>query len=340
MTRLCILCLICLLFGGLLPAQVGQSFSDFKKKDLFTTFLLKLQQRRTLGRQLELHYQAAAFPKKIRIRFTLDGARRLLRAQLAISRRLVISQGKVNVLARDLVREFLRATLPPAVAAELKPQVQALLAADPGSSSGDSPLRDVFMGITQGYTRVFPKAHLSMQNRDRSTDTDLVLRVAARNLGPPGPKSSGPISRLFLPQTLLAKYKLRRVMARGNFQVWLNSNHKALIQRVVDVRWLFKTAAAAQVFYKKNIKRISEGAREIQSHGINGVAGDLRVFHKGPDSRLLKSLKLRLNMYFFVFSVDRALAKVFVVGAERLTLQQAAPLARAAASHIQKNLAK
>ncbi|MFW9991520.1 MAG: hypothetical protein ACFFD4_05635 [Candidatus Odinarchaeota archaeon] len=112
-------------------------------------------------------------------------------------------------------------------------------------------------------------------------------------------------------------------------KVWTCTERNSLIQKVVDIRWIFDTSEEAHQYHVDHLEENAEGSSELSA--INEPFGqDLYVFFKDPNDPMLAMFNLEMNMFYFIFREKNVLAKVFISGSSGLTLDDATQIARAA----------
>ncbi len=130
----------------------------------------------------------------------------------------------------------------------------------------------------------------------------------------------------FIPATTCAKYKL--VAAEGNdalMNVYNNLTENATIQRVNDIRWQAKTKAEAIEWYKNNAAMLNEGAKDITEKLTSPVGVDIWNVYEANDEtkKMMESMSIPQNHYYFTFVVDKIVAKIFVAATEKVSLTDA-----------------
>ncbi len=80
------------------------------------------------------------------------------------------------------------------------------------------------------------------------------------------------------------------------------------VWRLVDIRWLFPSAADAAAYQRATLGLTSEGYAEIP--GAPRVGSECRVF---GGTRFEPTLRRNFTQYFYVFRVGRAVVKLHVV---------------------------
>ncbi len=121
----------------------------------------------------------------------------------------------------------------------------------------------------------------------------------------------------------------------SQFRVWNSLEANAKYQRVVDIRWYFKTPEQAAKYLKDNLDKESEHGDPVKSIvPIPGVS-NLYEFTEGAKQREMnKAFGLKLNMFYFLFTVQNYAAKVFISSENDITLEDAAIIAKEAASRL------
>lgn len=134
----------------------------------------------------------------------------------------------------------------------------------------------------------------------------------------------------FIPEAILVKYS----MEKGKGDVWMkvydNYSEGAPIQRINDIRWQATNKEEAQKWYKENTSFLSEGGKEITSMIRKPAGVDEWKVYGASESilQLLNAMGTDQNQYFFTFTVDQYIAKIFVATSSKLSVQDAWVLAK------------
>ena len=116
-------------------------------------------------------------------------------------------------------------------------------------------------------------------------------------------------------------------------RVWNSGFNNGSMTRVVDIRFYFTSASEANDYLDKNIADLSEKGDTINAKIEIPMVSNLRIFRENEEMRKMNaSLGLKMNMYFFIFTVKNYIAKVFVSGDK--TVEDAAPFAIEAAKRL------
>lgn len=119
-----------------------------------------------------------------------------------------------------------------------------------------------------------------------------------------------------------------------SLRVWNNLDEGATYQRVVDIRWYFSSPAEAAAYLKDNLAKESEHGDPVTTPVEIPGTTNLHEFTEGASQRdLNKALGLKLNMYYFLFTVKNCAAKVFV-SSETCSLTDAAVIAKESARRL------
>ena len=133
-----------------------------------------------------------------------------------------------------------------------------------------------------------------------------------------------------MPSAVCKKYQLEAGQANDVMKVYNNFADSAAIQRVVDIRWQAKDKAEAQKWYKDNSSLLSEKSDDISSQLSKPPGVDSwNVYGQSKEMKeMMKSLGVEQNHYFFTFTVDQYVAKIFVATSIKKTLQDAWQMAK------------
>ncbi|MES1198320.1 MAG: hypothetical protein ABUL41_03490 [Chitinophagaceae bacterium] len=134
----------------------------------------------------------------------------------------------------------------------------------------------------------------------------------------------------FIPLAVYKKYNMEAGQADDVMKVYNNFADSAAIQRVSDIRWQAKDKAEAQKWYKDNIDLLSEKSENISSQLSQPPGVDSwNVYAQSKEMKeMMKSLGVDQNHYYFTFTVDQYVAKIFVATSAKKTLQDAWQLAK------------
>ena len=127
----------------------------------------------------------------------------------------------------------------------------------------------------------------------------------------PTPSQTVP-DALFLPESFFSKHGLKKAQVEKNFIVW-NAEAGKKIQRLVDIRWVFKTNEEALRYHTSMLGRNAEGGPEVVFNGKLDGADELHVFKESPQTEMLmKNMNVSQKQHYFIFVVDNVVFKVFV----------------------------
>ena len=134
----------------------------------------------------------------------------------------------------------------------------------------------------------------------------------------------------FIPQAVCKKYNLQAGQTDDVMKVYNNFADSAGIQRVNDIRWQAKDKAEAQKWYKDNSNLLSEKSEDISSQLSKPPGVDSwNVYGQSKEMKaMMKSLGVEQNHYYFTFTVDQYVAKIFVATSVKKTLKDAWQLAK------------
>ncbi|MCC7401248.1 MAG: hypothetical protein IT214_07160 [Chitinophagaceae bacterium] len=129
----------------------------------------------------------------------------------------------------------------------------------------------------------------------------------------------------FIADVILQKYNLKTGQTDEWMKVYNNLSDNGSIQRANDIRWQAQDKETAQKWYRENTSLLGEGGREITSMIPKPVGVDEWNVYGESESmqKMIKSLGLDQNQYFFTFSVDQYVAKIFVATSSQLSVQDA-----------------
>lgn len=143
----------------------------------------------------------------------------------------------------------------------------------------------------------------------------------------------------YLDSVFMGQYSLTSgVTSLKSMRVWNNPSFydsKDFI-RICDIRWKFKSNAEAEAFHKKFIIQNAENGEEITDSRIKiDDVSDLRIFREGAGMRkMMNQVGTPMNFYYFLFVVDKYVAKVFVCTKPNSKVKDAYVFAREAARKL------
>lgn len=93
----------------------------------------------------------------------------------------------------------------------------------------------------------------------------------------------------------------------AGFQAWMADGDKA-VWRLVDIRFVFPTAAAAQAYHRESLRRNSEGHAAVQGAPL---VGDSCMVFGGTEANPILP-ELMMTAYIYVFRIRNVVVKLFV----------------------------
>ncbi len=131
----------------------------------------------------------------------------------------------------------------------------------------------------------------------------------------------------FIPEAICKKYNLEM----GQSDEWMKiynspaTGKDSGIQTVNDLRWQAKDKAEAIQWYKTNTKLLAEDGEEITNRLSKPVGVDSwNVYGQSKAmSEMMKSLGVPQNHYYFTFTVDKYVVKIFVAASVKQTIKDA-----------------
>ena len=128
---------------------------------------------------------------------------------------------------------------------------------------------------------------------------------------------------------------LKLVETNDLLKAWNAEEENATIFRVVDIRFYFKDAAEAKKYLEDNIKELSEDGDAIKETIAIDKANNLKCFTENEAMRQMnKAFGIESYMYFYLFTIDNYVAKVFVNTTKQVAASEAADFAREAAKRL------
>ena len=128
---------------------------------------------------------------------------------------------------------------------------------------------------------------------------------------------------------------LKLVETNELLKAWNAEDENATIFRVVDIRFYFKTAAEAKKYLEDNIKELSEEGDAIKETIKIDKTNNLKCYTENEAMRQMnKAFGIDSYMYFYLFTIDNYVAKVFVNTTKQISANDAADFAREAAKRL------
>jgi len=134
----------------------------------------------------------------------------------------------------------------------------------------------------------------------------------------------------FIPSSTTDKYTLKQAQADDFMKVYNNLATDAAIQRVNDIRWMAADKKEADDWYSANKKLLSEGGDDITT-SVKKPAGtdQWNVYTASKQMReMLESFGVKQNHFYFTFTVDRFVAKIFIATSDKQQVADAWLLAK------------
>ena len=143
---------------------------------------------------------------------------------------------------------------------------------------------------------------------------------------------------LYLSDEFCATKGLKPVETNGVLRAWSDAS-KGKLTRVVDIRLYFSSPEEAASYLKKNLAELSENGEVLTTKIDIPQAANLMVLREGAGVRSMNAaLGVKINMYYFVFTVKNYLAKVFVSSQNPISVNEVAPYAKEAARRLTEAL--
>jgi hypothetical protein len=170
---------------------------------------------------------------------------------------------------------------------------------------------------------------------NRLANCNKTVQIIQKLKNVPTPSDTVP-KELFITEEFFSKYGLKRGETNKDFVVW-NMIKDGHIQRVVDIRWVFKSNEEALQYHRAKLKENSENGQEIQFDYKLNKAEDLHVFKENEQiENMLKAMKLSQRQYYFLFVVDNVVFKVFVASDNTLESKDVIFIAEEAINRLMK----
>ncbi len=128
---------------------------------------------------------------------------------------------------------------------------------------------------------------------------------------------------------------LKLVETNELLKAWNAEEDTATVFRVVDICFWFKDAAEAKKYLEDNIKELSEEGDAIKETIKIDKAGNIKCYTENEAMRQMnKAFGIDSYMYFYLFTIDNYVAKVFVNTTKQISANDAADFAREAAKRL------
>lgn len=352
--------LLSTLWAGVAHAGVGESPDGFVSSEFAKFFNITESERIAQDDgSTVVRFEPGSFQESIDVVLWLDSDGTVFKAALHATREWVGDEKKLNPFAKDLIKSFISQMICPQAREAVGPLVKTLWEAQgsvdrvmtvEGKERLVAPPPEVrarletLYGQKEEHIEIFDGCQVQMENwtggdfvwlSTRVTGPEPVLRPPETTVVTPPPIDDG---KLFLGAEDLKAHGLTLTQDSPDLKmkVWTRPEPDALVQRVVDIRWIFETPEEAGRYHLEHLKENSEGAPPLKLAKVKPFGTDLKAFLRGADDPMLAKMGLDMNMYCFLFTQGRVLAKVFVAGAGKLTLKTAAALAGVAQKNIEK----
>ncbi len=145
---------------------------------------------------------------------------------------------------------------------------------------------------------------------------------------------------LFIPDAFFRKYNLQLApQANAHIKDWSTLERTAEVGVVDDVRWEFNTAEEAMAWHKKNLTVNSENGVQINDKIYIPGAQDLHIYRESKSiTDLNQSMGIDTKEFYFLFVINKVVAKVFVTVNGNSSINDALVFAKEAAKDIQNAL--
>ena len=147
---------------------------------------------------------------------------------------------------------------------------------------------------------------------------------------------------LFIADAFFVKYNLTLgPRTSPHIRDWSTIDRTSKIGVVDDVRWEFDNAEKAAEYHAKNLKVNSESGLEIQAKIYIPGALNLHIYRESKSiTDLNKEMGIDTKEFYFLFTIDKVVAKVFVSVNGDVSVNDASVFAIEAAKTIKKALGK
>ena len=342
-------------------AGVGDPLDGFLKSE-FARFFNITESERTVQEDgaTVVRFEPGAKQESIDLVLWVDSDGKVYKAALHTARDWVGDEKQLNLFAKDLIKSFIAEMVCASGFEASKALVKALWDAQGSvdkvvTVNGEAKVVapppetrvrvEALYGQREEHVERYEGCEVQLENwtggdfvwlSTRITGPEPVLRPSEA----PAPPPVIDHSKLFLSEEGLKAHglKLTQDSPDMNMKVWTRPEPDALVQRLVDIRWIFETAEEATKYHLEHLKENSEGAPPLKLRKSKGFGTDLRAFLRDAKDPMLAKMGLDTNMYCFLFTHGRVLAKVFIAGSHKLGPKEAAALAKAAQNRIEAGL--
>lgn len=350
-----------LLVAAPVHAGVGDPLDRFLESE-FAKFFNITESERTVQEDgaTVVRFEPGAKQESIDLVVWVDSDGRIFKAALHTARDWVGDEKKLNLFAKDLVKSFIAEMVCTSGFEASKPLVKALWDAQGSvdkvvTVNGEAKVVapppetrarvETLYGQREEHIEKYEGCEVQLENwtggdlvwlSTHITGPEPVLRPADAPAPPPVIDSS----TLFLSEEVLKTHglKLTQDSPDMNMKVWTRPEPDALVQRLVDIRWVFDTPEEATKYHLQHLKENSEGAPPLMMRKSKSFGTDLKAYLRDAKDPMLAKMGLDTNMYCFLFTHQRVLAKVFIAGSSKLGPGKAAELAKAAHDRIEAGL--
>lgn len=142
---------------------------------------------------------------------------------------------------------------------------------------------------------------------------------------------------LFTPAAFFETYGLKKGETNTRLHVYNNYGKEVTkFQRLVDIRWTFKTEADAMKWHQLNLGKNSEGGEPVKDKLVIRGAAGLSVFRENPKAaELMKAMGVGQRHHYFLFVYKNIVCKIFVATDENTNTVETAPFAIAAVMQLE-----
>lgn len=146
-------------------------------------------------------------------------------------------------------------------------------------------------------------------------------------------------SSFFTPATVFHATGLKNTESNKRLRVYTKSEEKADdILRTVDIRWVFASKTEAEDYLGGNLGKESEGGYPVKKMITLPNASKIYVFREeSVSTRMYNMMGVEHVHWYYLFVVDRVVAKVFTAG-NKTAMATSYRLAWEAAKHISSRL--
>ena len=142
---------------------------------------------------------------------------------------------------------------------------------------------------------------------------------------------------LFTPADFFETYGLKKGETNTRLHVYNNFGEREIkFQRLVDIRWTFKTEEDALKWHQINLEKNAEGGSPVDGKlSIRGATA-LIAFREGPGAvEMLKSFGISQRHHYFLFVYKNIVCKVFIATDDKTDTVEVVPFAIAAISQLE-----